>query len=417
MVVLVEPTASEIPVAQQSPKIMYEQGATRAMHRLSFASAVVRDALTASQAVCLHLRDGAPSTALADFSAYFLVPPERPALFIIAPNGIVIVKKTGFVSARDLAACLTYASGVVKNPENVSAAATAAAAAIIATAMDSTAPAAAPASAGSMTGSSNAVETATPAPQSSDPILAIRPTDTSPSRQAPPPKPTAAPPQTATPAKNAGASKSSSNRPSKSMQLQPSVRPEESSIACRIPDSSVIRRCFKTSERFEVVRRWVSELAGLPQEQFLLGTTFPRRVYDAADDRKLLSELNELCPSALLVVTVRELPTPPSASMPVVTAAASYAASAVGSAASYVARWLPSSSSRSAASGAAEGGAAGGTRDQRPGSSGGRPASMAEMRRRDDRAANGGLSYDNGNSTQFGVGDNDTGDGGSDARR
>lgn len=148
------------------------------------------------------------------------------------------------------------------------------------------------------------------------------------------------------------------------------------------------------------MRSWACDETGLTADQFLLGTTFPRRVYDAADDRKMIDELGGLCPSATLVVTVIVAPNDAVGFTSSLYAAAAYTASTVRAVAAAVAGWLPAGSPLAPHGEAAQ--RRGVRQNGQAAAGGGQPVSMAEMRRREGApAGGGGLAYDNGNSTQF----------------
>jgi hypothetical protein len=190
--------------------------------------------------------------------------------------------------------------------------------------------------------------------------------------------------------------------PCKSMQLGTGraaiASTETAQIAVRLPDSSVVRKKFKRTELLAAVRDWVSSEAELSGD-FPLGNTFPRRVYDAADDRKQLSEL-ELCPSASLVVTmpVQSCPGPTVASS--ISAVAASTVSAVGSIASFMSGLVANLAGTSSDRREPEYRIPFQCTDIRDGT-----RSMAEIRRTEDPASASGIPYDNGNSTQFGSGD------------
>lgn len=404
LLVLVEPTPSGTASALLPPCALYMHGATRALHRLTFSGAPLATALASARAVALRLVDG--SDALAAFAAFVALPAARPVVFLLAPTGAVLVRREGFVGPRDLAACVQLADETLRDPGAAARRAEAAAALLAAAAAAAPDQAKDHESNTSESAGEHAVRgnlqnpSAEQTTRSEPEAKASSEPEPAPSRRTEA-KPAAVQKEAADPTVVARAAGRGGSRP---MQLRPAG--DSMRLGVRLPDGRVERRTFPASTAFGTVRAWAAEAAELPSSAFLLGTTFPRRVYDAADDRALLSALDGLTDGAALFVT-------PVASEPAATPSAPQGY--VSAAAGYLRSWIPGlgdnsrvtgdrreggDPGRSTADNAAVGGGAAGVGDGRPSDS------MAELRRREG-GATGNLRYDNGNSTQFGAGGDD----------
>lgn len=464
LVVLVEPSPKILGgVARgeiESPPAMYARGATAALYRITLSSSLVEGEVSKARAVCLRLQDGSPEYS--DFAAFFPVPTKRPCLFMIAPNGSLLVQKEGFVGVAAFVGSLRYAQSCCKTPEAANAAA-----ALLASAAASATSSAHP----SQTNDDNAAASLDDA-QRAAPGLRAKPT--SPERLDPGrtgesvsaarqtatyshtvPAVLASTPSSASASASASDSASASaaasdptsnsasdlasgsvarpvHRPisperqpstnsmaqsslgtgsaTKSLKLGNSTPGKGARLSCRLPDGRLIYRTFPGSVRFESVRAWVAEEAELRPGSFLLATAFPRRVYDSAADRQQLIELDVLCPSAALVVTLTGQASSGERSSlgsgsSTVNVAASWLGGAVSTAASFVSGFLPAVGPVRTDGDIRMPDAGASVDTDRIERGGGSRASMAEMRRIEESEGSGGVAYDNGNSTQFGSGD------------
>jgi hypothetical protein len=455
LVVLIEPAPSVMSpapdVAESEPLTStYARSATAAWHRVTFASPVVREAVEAAGAVCLRLPDDAPpSRDFADFCAVFNVPPARPTVFVIGPNGRVHALELAFLGPRAFVERLRFAQSVVRNPSLGDSAATAAAAFLAAAAASrpgatqavsnnpTTQSASAQCSitnrAACEAASTDLVETLTESsenPRSAagtnaglrhqegqggvDPeaarIIAVQVDDASVNSEAiSVTEPPARNVLSSSPTYLGAAARSSRNPMSGtgSMQLKGNTsKNSNANIAVRLPDGTVLRRLFCASDRFRFVRTWVADECKLVTSDFALSTSFPKRYFDIGEDSKLLSEL-ELCPSASLFVTVTAAPQG-TLRVPGLSTASSLVTStlgAVGNAASRVASWLPTLSGNETAPARLTTEPPQNANREATGS-GQNPASMAEIRRRESRSRDGNQYY-NGNGTQFNGEDDD----------
>lgn len=419
LVVVMEPSAAILagvpPGDEEPPLSMYSRGATRALHRITFSSSLVAQELSKAHAICLRLRDG--DRECHDFMAVFPVPSKRPCVFMIGPDGSLLVQKLGFVGVAAFVGSLRYAKSCCARPEAASAAA-----ALLATSATTVATSASvqknSATAASSAGT-RAPSTAPPVPgvpKGTDEVHARplaapgAPVGTGDTRALSSGSGDAHPAEAVgchKPAEPAGMAPRSSPRPSSDKSLKLSSGSLVARLCCRLADGRMVRKSFPGTSRFQTVREWVAEEAGLRPSAFLLGTSFPRRIYDSGNDGKQLLELRDLCPSATLVVTLTGDADQNQAStaglgFSSATAAASTLGASVSAVASFVRGSLP-----------AWGFSGGGVQDAEVGSDGQRNASrrstsrasMAEMRQEESSERGGSVSYDNGNSTQFGSGD------------
>lgn len=399
LLVLVEPYANLLEdTAPASSSSLYARGATRALHRITFSNDKVVEALIAS-CVCLRLQDGTGDSEIRDLSAFVPIPQERPALFIISAEGKLLAHRTRFINPTAMVALLQIVTGF-QDPLVLNAAASALAFAL--TTADSSSmgnPIHAPDAPSRESGR-----------QSSMPLV-VESTSVSTAVKKPAPIPpktarTSSASTTATALKDSNKA-SPASRSSKGMAIKSELLQEaQTRLSVRLTDGKVVRKRFRVSESFRKVRDWVITESGLDAKDFFLTTLFPRRVYDNGEDGKMLSELQDLCPSASLVVTAVNRPSSEAGSVSAISAAASYVASAVGSFATFASGWFPTSGSRDSPTTARNQSTDPGN-ENRDGSA---ATSMAQLRRRGAAEENdNGMSYDNGNSTQFGSG----GDGGS----
>lgn len=368
LLVFVEPSES---VVDQSPSQWtraealantYARRAVAAMHRVTFAHQEVRSVIAQEGAVLIRLQDGI-SKDFTDFASVFVLPSARPALYVISSSGKIHFLKTGFVSPKQFVSGLCNAVQCSANKEN-------------------------------------------PLPkEQSDPNTTDVGT-----------KSTSSPSLTEHIVDNARFTGSSSgsghgdvagaleakqasaiseNEISASETREQCLRSSTESnaglisLAVRVTDGTLQRRCFSGSEQFSAAREWISGLYHVNPAALILGMTYPRRIIPRSDDMRTLNDL-DLAPSATLFA---RLDSEATVGPPTIASRARSALDYVISFIQSVFRWFVNSLMLSR------------NRHSAPGQS--RSAgtrSMAELRRRDD-SENGGLSYDNGNSTQFSSGD------------
>jgi hypothetical protein len=458
LVVLIEPPASVMArpagsaAAVEPAQTTYARGATAALHRVTFSSPLVREAVSDAGATCLRLQDGGPSRDFADFCAVFDVPPTRPALFMIGPNGRVLALELGFVSPKKTVQRLGFSQQAVQNPALADNAASAAAVLLVAAGAPSAlaeggdtnpqptgaatqcslknrascsvaacSPCNTPSSMNGDQGQGNVSETAIrPATMSSrrDECQDIADTSERAAGTIEPPV-EAAFEENPEPGLNDNAHRGRVNASSsqearhtssglKPMQLRhASKESARASISVRLPDGVALRKSFAASERFGALRSWVTDEGGLAPSTFALSTSFPKHYFDLGEDAKQLSELG-LSPSATLFATVNHEAVDGERlrGLPTASSLVSSTINAVSSVAVRVASWLPTLSGDAAARTDAT---AHGDHDViYDGEARHRlnATSMAEVRRRETRSR-GGNQYYNGNGTQFNGEDDD----------
>lgn len=319
LIILVEPTEAIINkqhAGEEAPLDMLSRLATTSMHAITFSQPPLREAVKAANAVCLKFPSEQSNVDFKHFTAFFKLVGTPPNLYFISPvTGQTLMLKTGFVSPKTFLQTLVLSTEAVsgrkipvpklKTPESSTLALQRLADQVQRDRADKEA---------------EIKEKAPPVQPAAiqkqpDPMTPPRTSSTTPT---PPP-----PQQTQS-------TSTSMTLPTSSVT---SKRNSESRLLARFPDGKHVRKTFPSSTLFSNVRAWLADEVSKPTAAITIATAFPRRVFDLADNPKMLSELG-LVPTETLVVSVESgnrdiLGAEQSAVTPAVAGIRSYAASAL----------------------------------------------------------------------------------------
>lgn len=272
LIILVEPNSSITnppPESEQSSENLLARLSTLSLHSKTFQNAAVQKAIKDSNSTCLKLIHDPTNQDFQSFSVYFKLEGIPPNLFFIAPTtGFVVYRKQGFVSPNLFLQCIATASKTVTGNDL-------------------------PVDTNATIGSPSSFLVLTPSKKSQS-------TQKSHLSQTGESQPSDKDDESET--NSSSLPVSTLHEGSKSMKLSstPSSA-NESRLLARLPGGTQTHKSFSHTTLFSSVRSWLSDELKTPSKNLLISTPFPRRVFDAAHDSKMLSEL-DLVPSGTLNV-------------------------------------------------------------------------------------------------------------------
>ncbi len=254
---------------------------SRALESTTFGSAAALDALKRHQAVCLKMRGAADDPDFVNFSALFPVP-HTPCVHIVAPDGRVLLQRPFFTSPNALVAALEYAAKARDAPPD----------------NQPTLPQLGPA-------------LHAPRPLSEKTLARLKAQREAAEREAQIAAKRAADALEKSRKAAAGTAKRAGGVQTVERTLPASQGAlqlgERARLQLRLSDGRTPSRSFGVDATLRDVCAWAAEESGLGNapDRVRLSVSFPRRVFDAADNPKTLRELG-LVPSATLIVSTVE---------------------------------------------------------------------------------------------------------------